>query len=57
MLRLFIYKLEDVPENEDFRKVKAVGIIEGDTNKACEEKAMDMYGFNDYGWTYNKMIA
>lgn len=43
-MQLYIYSLED---NQH------VATISGIDNAACEAKANDAYGINDYGWTYS----
>jgi hypothetical protein len=43
MSTLYVYSLEDNSH---------VATITGDDNKACEAKANDVYGSNDFGWTY-----
>ena len=54
MLKLFIYRLEDV-EDENFDNVKAIDVIEGETNDECEQKAEELYCSNDFGGTYCEM--
>ena len=44
MINLYIYSIEDNSH---------VATITGGDNASCEAKADDMYGSNDYGWTYS----
>lgn len=44
MKALYVYSLEDNSH---------VATITGADNKTCEDKANDVYGSNDYGWTYS----
>ena len=44
MTKLYVYSLEDNSH---------VATITGDDNAACETKANEVYGSNDYGWTYS----
>lgn len=43
-MKLYVYSLEDNSH---------VATIAGADNAACEAKADEVYGSNDYGWTYS----
>ena len=43
-MKLYIYSLEDNSH---------IATINGDSNEACEAKAKETYGYNEYGWTYS----
>jgi len=43
-MKLYIYSLENNLH---------VATITGDDNATCEAKAAEVYGSNDYGWTYS----
>ena len=44
MTTIYVYSLEDNSH---------VATITGADNAACEAKADEIYGSNDYGWTYS----
>ena len=44
MTKLYVYSLEDNSH---------VVTITGEDNASCEAKANELYGINDYGWTYS----
>lgn len=44
MSKLYVYSLDDNGH---------VATITGDGNLECEAKASEVYGGNDYGWTYS----
>ena len=59
MLKLNVFKMKDGIEKSwddvDFEtEIEVVAIIEGETNKECEDKAIDQgYGDSEvYGWNY-----
>jgi hypothetical protein len=54
-MKLYVYKLEDVPENEDYSKVMAIDVIEGADNAECEKQFYEQYNDNDFGCTYHEM--
>lgn len=43
-MKLYIYSLEN---NQH------VATVTGDSNEACERKAQETYGSNDFAWTYS----
>lgn len=43
-MKLYVYSLEDNTH---------VATITGADSAACEAKANELYGSNDYGWTYS----
>jgi hypothetical protein len=54
LLKLYIYHLEDV-EDDNFDNVRAIDVIEGADNAACEAKFNNRYCSNDYGCTYSEL--
>ena len=44
MTKLYIYSLES---NQH------VATVTGESNEACERAAEEIYGSNDFGWTYS----
>ena len=54
-MKLYVYRLVDVPEDEDFSEVKAIDIIEGKDNADCEKQFDENYCSNDFGMTYCEM--
>ena len=43
-MKLYIYSIENNIH---------VATVNGESNKSCERKAEEIYGSNDYGWTYS----